>query len=558
MKLLAKFKYIFFIFLFISGLFILSSCKKKINNIALIISAPSNAINTNDLDMQDITVYRLTSDGQISKLKRYTDYKLEIIEKTQINGVAGYKNVYSVRAIDFNGLETEEIYLIKNKESAVLPKPLLNIKFNMVNDPKLKDRVKGLPNNPNRFIFTHGYGYKYDKDALLGKYEERGLNVYLLQETAIGSVVSYDLEITNDNYKKIQTQISDDQLSINPEYDKAVYPHYYKDEKQNGQKLKNEGYSEYRTTLTFDKGTDIKYRYIKDGKLTDGLLNLADDLNVSHPVYTIGSSRQRPVSPRAASWFDYILVIPVASILWLFGFGGSLGLAIFFGTIIIRTIAWPIYAKSNNMSLKMQEAKPDLARLEEKYRGMTDKNSLRQKQMEMMQIYKKHKIGFSSFLLMFIQMPIFIAVYNAVYRVAIPGGLFSAKFTRITNSMGFINLTQGGLYVNDKFNWVTLILAILVGVSMFAVQKVSALKPKYLKDKNDTEIKTEQQKSQERTMKIVSIIMLLMMVAFSFTQNAIAFYWIIGNLYTIAQVFIQRAINKKIYLKKQHKSGLEV
>lgn len=553
MKVLSKLKYIFFVLLLAFGLFFLSSCKKKQTGVALIISAPENAINEGDLDLSKINVYMLLSDSSIKQLKRYKDYKFDINEREQINGVTGYKNVYGIRAKDtlFN-LLSEEIYLVKNASTAIIPKPLLNIRFNEVNDPKNKTRVKGIPNNPNRFLFAHGYGYKYDQDSLLNKYDEKGLNVYMLSGATAGSVKSYDLKINSANYQKVASAIQDNQLTINPHYGDAVYPKYYGD---NG--IKKEGYSEYRTTLQFKQGSN-KYIVSEDNKLVEKEITLDSDLLVSHPVYSIGQTRQRPVTAKAANWFDYILVIPVSSLLWLFGFGGSFGLAIFFGTIVIRTLAWPIYAKTNSMSLKMQEAKPDLARLEDKYRGMTDKDSLRRKQMEMMTIYKKHKIGFGSFFLMFVQMPIFIAVYNSVYRVTIPGGYFASKFTRITNCLGFINLSQGGLYVNGKFNWVTLILALLVGGTMFAVQKVSSLKPSYLKDKKEQEVKTPQQKSQERTMKIISLVMLVMMVAFAFSQNAIAFYWIIGNCYTIAQVFIQRAINKRKYLKKEHKTGLEV
>ena len=52
-----------------------------------------------------------------------------------------------------------------------------------------------------------------------------------------------------------------------------------------------------------------------------------------------------------------LLVWPMAGLMW--GIGktvafGNYGVVIILATIIVRTCAWPIYAKTNDMSLKMQ------------------------------------------------------------------------------------------------------------------------------------------------------------------------------------------------------------
>jgi len=62
----------------------------------------------------------------------------------------------------------------------------------------------------------------------------------------------------------------------------------------------------------------------------------------------------------------------------LFGLLGNtylywLGLLIM--TLVIRTIGWPIYAKTNDMSLKMQLAQPELSKIQEKYKGRQDQAS---------------------------------------------------------------------------------------------------------------------------------------------------------------------------------------
>lgn len=553
------------IILFVFGLFfvlLLTGCGSKATEVDLILSAPNTQVNDdNGLDTNGINAYMLYSNGTVKKLARDYDYKLVFKEVEQINGVSGYKNVVRVHAEYFSkdkNIVSEPIYLVKNKNEAIVPKPLFNFTYHPVNALQAKSRVKGRPNNTNSFVFFTGHGQSYDLDSFNGVYKEKGFTVNMLYGKNLGSVKKYKLELTEKNIADNKKSL-DEQLRVNQHITKAktgdgvdktlaspIYPNYY-----GAGGIKQGGFSKYRMTFTVK---DSVKAY--DGKnLVDVTLDADSENTFSHPVYSL-STGQRPLSKKAANWFDYILVIPIASIMWLFGFAGSLGLAVFFTTIVVRTIAWPIYAKTNNMSLKMQEAQPDIRKIQNKYKGRTDKQSQRAMQMEMMQVYRKHKIGFSSFLLMFLQMPIFIAMYQAVQRVYLPDGMFAAKFTRVTNVMGFIDFTQGRLKFLGRFNYVTFILAILVGVTMFLLQFFGGRKPKYMKTHDEQP--TEQMKKQQRTTKIISFVMLIMMVIFSFQNNAIAFYWICGNLYSLAQTFIQGAINKKKYLKKHHKTGLEV
>ena len=63
---------------------------------------------------------------------------------------------------------------------------------------------------------------------------------------------------------------------------------------------------------------------------------------------------------------------------WLYNFlaiDNKFGWGIIFGTIIIRTCAWPVYAKSNDMTLKMQLMQPDMNRIQLKYATRKDPES---------------------------------------------------------------------------------------------------------------------------------------------------------------------------------------
>ena len=65
------------------------------------------------------------------------------------------------------------------------------------------------------------------------------------------------------------------------------------------------------------------------------------------------------------------------------------------------------------MNVNMQKAQKDLTKLEKKYQGKDDRDSMMAKSQEMMLIYKKYDINpFSSCLFAFLQLPIFFAFFD--------------------------------------------------------------------------------------------------------------------------------------------------
>ena len=73
------------------------------------------------------------------------------------------------------------------------------------------------------------------------------------------------------------------------------------------------------------------------------------------------------------------------------------GLAIMIVGLILRAALFPLSKKSTNMNDNMQKAQKEINRLEQKYRGKEDKDSMMAKSQEMMLIYKKYNIKEFSF-----------------------------------------------------------------------------------------------------------------------------------------------------------------
>jgi len=253
-----------------------------------------------------------------------------------------------------------------------------------------------------------------------------------------------------------------------------------------------------------------------------------------------------PLNVKTASFWNWIfLQVPIMYLMAFISglFNNSFAIGIILTTIIVRTIAWPIYAKTNDMSMKMSLAQPDMQRLERKYALKKDPESQQRKQMEMMALYKKHNINMFGCFLPILQMPIFFAMFQVVRRITIPGGQF---YQNVSNTKFFgTELAGGGMVAKIVFT-------ALVGTTMYILQKISQKKPSYAKNVPEQQKNTQGAQS-EQTMKTVSMVMIFMMVMTAFVTpgNALSFYWIIGNIYSIGQTLFNRHMNEVKYKKLQ-------
>lgn len=214
-------------------------------------------------------------------------------------------------------------------------------------------------------------------------------------------------------------------------------------------------------------------------------------------------------------------------------------------TLVVRTLGWPVYAKSNDMTLKMQMAQPDLTRIQDKYKGKTDQASQQRMQLETMEIYKKYKINVWGCLMPLAQMPIFIAMYQVVQRFPLTS----------TSIFG-----DGSVVMNTNFLWTNLgntawlqnlPLAIIVGGTMFLSQWLMQKRTKSVQKNNRYQDAKAQQ--SQKTMKYMMYFMVLMMSYIAIGNAGIAFYWIIGNSYQLFQSYIshRQTDKRQEQLRKQ-------
>lgn len=91
--------------------------------------------------------------------------------------------------------------------------------------------------------------------------------------------------------------------------------------------------------------------------------------------------------------------------------GGDLGIAIILLTVLIRFVLYPLFHLSTKGQLVMQALAPDIKKIQDHH-----KHDKEEQARALMALYKERKVNpFSGFLLLFLQLPILIALYQVFY-----------------------------------------------------------------------------------------------------------------------------------------------
>ena len=220
-----------------------------------------------------------------------------------------------------------------------------------------------------------------------------------------------------------------------------------------------------------------------------------------------------------------IFVKPLAFIiLWIGKYINSFGLSLIIVSLAIRLIAYPITKKTALQSELIKKAKPDIDRIEAKYKNKTDQDSLMKKSQEMTLVYKKYNISpLSGCLYAFLQLPLFIAFLEAINRVP---AIFEEKFL-------FLQLgTTPMVGFGTSQWWMYAILMLAIAASTFYSFKMNATAT-----------------SAEAGMKQMPYIMSGMIILMAlFMPAALGLYWIATNAFTIVQNLIvkrSKLVNEK-------------
>lgn len=214
--------------------------------------------------------------------------------------------------------------------------------------------------------------------------------------------------------------------------------------------------------------------------------------------------------------------------------GGDVGLAIIATVIVVKTILLPLSIKAAKTQRVMREIEPKLKEIKE-----TLKDKREEQAQAMLKIYREAGINpFASIFLIFLQIPIIIALYFSVYSgggIALPAINVDILYSFIA-APGVVTMDFLGLI---DITGRSLLLALLAGVTQYYQVKL-AMPELAPRDPNAApDFKADFGRNMQLQMRYVMPV-IIFFVAYGISA-AIALYFFVSNLVAIVQ---------EIYIKK--------
>lgn len=200
---------------------------------------------------------------------------------------------------------------------------------------------------------------------------------------------------------------------------------------------------------------------------------------------------------------------------------GDLGVAIIVLTILVKIILYPLSQKAVVTQKAMREIEPHVQKIRKEIKDP------QQQFAKLQALYREHKVNpFSSFLLLFIQIPILYALFFVVQDIkVVPELLYSfvpAPQSINTLFLGILDITKPHLFVT-----------ILVVVTQFILAQL--MSPAPIKREEGKELSFQEEFTRSLGVQTKYILPLFIgFISYTFA-SAISLYWITNNLFSIGQ-----------------------
>ncbi len=214
-----------------------------------------------------------------------------------------------------------------------------------------------------------------------------------------------------------------------------------------------------------------------------------------------------------------VFVKPLAFALLKVGeFVKNYGVSVILISLFIRLLTFPITKKTAMQSELMKKAQPELNRIQKKYADKKDQDSMIKQNQEMMAVYKKYNVNpMTGCLFALLQLPIFIAFFEAVQRTPV---IFEDKF------LGLQLGTTPSVGITSSLFYAYIILMVLIAGTTYYSFKMNATG-----------------NMEDSTMKMMPLMTSGMIVITAmFMPTGLGIYWITSNVFTIVQnILVKRS-----------------
>ena len=193
-------------------------------------------------------------------------------------------------------------------------------------------------------------------------------------------------------------------------------------------------------------------------------------------------------------------------------------LAVIIVSLSIRLLAYPVTKKTAMQSELIKKAQPELERIQRKYKDKQDQESMMKQNQEMLMVYQKYNINpMSGCLFSMLQLPLFIAFFEAVQRTP---AIFEDKFIGLQlGTTPAVGISTGTFYMYA-------LLVLLIAATTYFSFKMNSTG-----------------NMQDPSMKMMPYMMTGMIVITSlFMPSGLGIYWITSNVFTIIQnILVKRS-----------------
>lgn len=226
------------------------------------------------------------------------------------------------------------------------------------------------------------------------------------------------------------------------------------------------------------------------------------------------------------NWFGWVSQFLVKALRQFHDWTGNWGVAIIMLTVAVRSLLWPLQARSNAQMKKMGKLSPLMKEMQEKYKD--DPQKMNQEMMKMYREYGVNPVG--GCLPLLVQFPIFIGFYTALKSATELRGqpfILWVQDLSLPDTVARLNLLFWHLDVNP--------LPLIMGATMFLQMKL-----------------TPQPATVDKMQQRIFMFMPFMFLFFCYNfASALALYWTFTNIFMIIQAQLTRIWQKEPVLEKK-------
>ena len=210
----------------------------------------------------------------------------------------------------------------------------------------------------------------------------------------------------------------------------------------------------------------------------------------------------------------------------------DLGLAIIFLTLLIRIVFLPLFYKSAKNQVLIQRLQPELNKIQHDHKDNKEKQA-----QAMMDLYKKHNINpLSGFLMLLIQLPVLIAIYQVFLH-----GFSPEVFDRLYSFIPKPNEFHANLLGLLDLQKPSILMVSLSAIAQYLQGYLTLPRVEKGKVLSTAEAITKQ---MVYLGPVITVVILVNLPA------AIGLYWLVTSVFSVVQ---QIYINKTLNIKEEKK-----